>query len=263
MAKPFRILAALFVLVSAATLAACQFGGLTPQQDADLRAVYQRMKANDIKGVADNFDPGFKQPTLTEGLAFMQGMIPPQTPKVTLLKGVVEDGPNGATDYGGVYEYDYPSTAVLADIRMRQDKAGRKTITALRLLQQKVGIAEDFKFRLDGRKPFQWAFLFLMALSPGLAIWGLIALHRAPDIKWKPIWALAMSVGFMDLTMDWTTGDAFRTAKMIHPLWIAARHLGPLSPWMLSTSFPLAAVVFLLGYRGQRLNRPWDAQTRD
>jgi hypothetical protein len=46
----------------------------------------------------------------------------------------------------------------------------------------------------------------------------------------------------------------------IHILWIRAARFGPLSPWMISTSLPVAAIAFLLGYRPPRLARPWDPQ---
>jgi hypothetical protein len=236
-------------------LAACQ-KGVSPQQDADLRAVYEKMRANDLAGIESQFDPQFKRPTLRQGLEFMQGMIPPDKPTVRMLKGLSEPGPDGSTDYGAQYEYDYASTAVLAQIEIRQDKAGRKAITAVQLRQEPVGIAHAFDFSLTGRKYYQYIFLILMALAPGFGVWGLAALWRAPDIKWKFFWALAMMLGFMDLTMDWRSGDVVLNVAYIHPFWIYVRKFGPLSPWMLSTSLPVASIAFLLGYR--RLDRPWD-----
>jgi hypothetical protein len=253
MSRPlFRLLALLLCLP---LLAACQ-RSLTPQQDAELRAVYEKMRVNDLAGIEGQFAPERRQPTLHQGLAFMQGMIPPDKPAVRLLKGLVLDEANGAIEYGALYEYDYASTAVLAQIDMRQDKAGHKAITAVQLRQAPVGIAHAFDFGLTGKKYYQYIFLFLMALSPAFGLWGLYALWRARDIKWKFFWALAMLLGFMDLTMDWRTGDVVLNIAYIHPLWIFARKFGPLSPWMLSTSLPLAAIAFLLGYR--RLERPWD-----
>jgi hypothetical protein len=254
---PRSLLRLLILAACLPLLAACQ-RGLTPQQDADLRAVYGRMAANDLAGIEGRFDPQFKRPTLHQGLQFMQGMIPPQPPKVQVLKSAVQANPDGSTDYGAMYEYDYPSTAVLAEIQMRQDKAGRKAITAVQLRQAPVGIAHAFDFGLTGKKYYQYIFLVLMALAPGFGVWGLAALWRAPDIKWKFFWALAMLLGFMDLTMDWRTGDVILNIAFVHPFWIYARKFGPLSPWMLSTSLPLAAIAFLLGYR--RLERPWDAK---
>src|SRR6185312_4822149 len=118
---PRSLLRLLILAACLPLLAACQ-RGLTPQQDADLRAVYGRMAANDLAGIEGRFDPQFKRPTLHQGLQFMQGMIPPQPPKVQVLKSADQATPDRSTDYGAMYEYDYPSTAVLAEIQMRQDK---------------------------------------------------------------------------------------------------------------------------------------------
>ena len=90
-----------------------------------------------------------------------------------------------------------------------------------------------------------------MLLSPALGLWGMAAVWRAPDIprRFKPIWTIAMAIGFMDLTMDWANGDAFLQVANLHILYISARQFSPLSPWMISTSLPLASIAFLLGYR--------------
>jgi hypothetical protein len=252
---PRFVLRILLLALCLPLLAACQ-KGVTSQQDADLRAVYEKMRVNDLTGIEGQFDPKRRQAGLHQSLQFMQGMIPPDRPKVRFLKGLSLSNADGSTDYGAQYEYDYASTAVLAQIEMRQDKAGHKTITAVQLRQAPVGIAHAFDFTLTGKKGYQYIFLFLMALSPAFGVWGLVALWRAPDIRWKFFWALAMLLGFMDLTMDWRTGDVVLNIAYIHPFWIYARKFGPLSPWMLSTSLPLAAIAFLLGYR--RLERPWD-----
>ena len=252
----FSMRALLFVLALALPLAACGFGGVTPQQDAELRAIYEKMRVNDLAGIEAQYDPKVRTPALHLSLSFMQGMIPPQTPKARMLKGVTLTDPQGRLDYGAQYEFDYPSTAVLAQIEMRQDKAGHKSVVAVQLRQAPVGIADSFDFSLLGKKYYQYAFLVLVALAPGLGLWGLVALWRAPDIKWKFIWAIVMCLGFMDLTMDWTTGDVILNIVDIHILWLKASKFGPLSPWMISTSLPLGSIAFLLGYR--RLERPWD-----
>ena len=251
-----RSLSRLLILALCLPLLAACAQGVTAQQDADLRAVYEKMRVNDLGGIEGQFNPQYRQPTLHQGLQFMQGMIPPDKPKVTVLKGMSQPGPDGSTDYGAQYEYDYASTAVLAYIEMRQDKAGKKSINAVQLRQEPAGISHAFDFTLTGKKYYQYIFLFMMALSVGFGLWGLYALWRARDIKWKFFWALAMLLGFMDLKMDWRTGDIVLNIAYVHPFWIFASKFGPLSPWMLSTSLPVAAIAFLLGYR--RLERPWD-----
>jgi hypothetical protein len=239
-------------------LAGCQWGSLSPGQDSDLRGVYEKMRVNDLAGIEAGFDAPLRTPALHQNLQYMQGEIPPQPPRARLLKGVVETDKQGRVNYGGVYEYDYPKVAVLAEIEMRQDKTGRKSVVAVHLQQAPVGVADTYAFGLTGKKPYHYAFLFLVLLAPVMGVWGLIRLWFAPDIKWKFLWAIAMCLGFMDLTMDWATGDVVLTVANIHILWLKAARFGPLSPWMISTSLPLAAIAFLLGYRPMRLERPWD-----
>ena len=253
-----RSLSRLLLLTLCLPLLAACTKGVTPQQDAELRAVYEKMRVNDIAGIEARFTPQYKQAGLDQGLRFMQGMIPPDQPTVRMLKGLTEPGPDGSTDYGAQYEYDYKSTAVLAQIEIRQDKAGNKTISAVQLHQAPAGISHAFDFGLVGKKYYQYVFLVLMVMSPGFGIWGLVALWRARDLKMKFLWVLAMLIGLTDLTMDWRTGDVVLNLAFVHPFWIYARKFGPLSPWMLSTSLPLASIAFLLGYR--RLERPWNAR---
>ncbi|MEI9891240.1 MAG: hypothetical protein WDN45_12360 [Caulobacteraceae bacterium] len=100
-------LRALFMaLCLALPLAACAWDGLTARQDADLRAVYEKMRVNDISGIEAAFDPQFRTAPLHQNLSFMQGMIPPQASAGRLLKGLILKD-KGHTDYGGLYEYDY------------------------------------------------------------------------------------------------------------------------------------------------------------
>src|SRR3982750_4222951 len=181
---PRFLLRLLLLALCVPLLAACE-KGLSPQQDADLRGVYEKMRANDLAGVEGQFEPRRRQPALHQSLQFMQGMIPPDRPQVRMLKGLLLANADGSTDYGAQYEYDYASTAVLAQIEMRQDKAGHKTVTALQLRQAPVGIAHAFDFTLTGKKYYQYIFLFLMVFSPAFGLWGLYALWRAPDIRWK------------------------------------------------------------------------------
>ena len=239
-------------------LGGCAWRSLSAQQDSDLRAVFEKMRAGDLAGIEAAFDPQLRTPALRQNLQYMQGEIPPQTPKVRLLKGVIETDKQGRVNYGGIYEYDYARVAVLAEIEMRQDKAGHKTVVAVHLQQAPVGVADTYAFGLTGKKIYQYAFLVLVLLAPLLGVWGLVRLWFAPDIKWKFLWAIAMCIGFMDLTMDWATGDVVLTVANIHILWLKATRFGPLSPWMISTSLPGAAIAFLLGYRPLRLERPWD-----
>lgn len=238
-------------------LAGCGLAGLSRQQDGALRAVFDKVRAGDLAGVERAYDPKYLTPAVRQALPLLQHQIPPGAARGRLLKGIVERH-GGVVDYGGIYVYDYPQESILAQVEMRQDAAGREQVVAFNLRQAEPGISREYAFTLTGKKYYQYVFLVLVALPPILGIWALVILWRAPDIRWKWIWALAILVGFMDLTMDWTTGDVVLNVAALHPLWLGVAKFGPLSPWMISTSLPVAAIAFLLGYRPRRLARPWD-----
>jgi hypothetical protein len=243
-----RLLLALCLLIP---LAACQGRSITAQQDAELRGVFDQVRRGDLEGVEAAFDPQYVKPTLHAGLPDMRSMIPPGQPQIQRLNAASDTDRQGRLNYGASYEYDYPGSALLTQIEMRQDKAGRKTITALRVVRAEPHLVDHYRFSLLGKTPQNYLFLVLVALAPLLGIWGIVAVWRAPDLprKWKPLWTLAMALGFMDLTMDWANGDVVIQVVSLHILYVTASKFGPLSPWMISTSLPLASIAFLIGYR--------------
>jgi hypothetical protein len=241
----------LVCLTLLASLAGCQWRSISPAQDAELRNVFEQVRKGDLASVENAFEPKYRTPGLHADLPQWQDQIPQGVPQIQRINAAAQTV-RGVTDYGASYEYDYPGgRALLSQVEMRQDAAGKKTITAFRVVKSEPHLLDRYRFGVMGKKPQQYAFLVLVLLAPVLGVWGVIAVWRAPDLprKWKPLWTLAMALGFMDLTMDWATGDVFLQINNLHILWITAKQFSPLSPWMISTSLPLAAIAFLIGYR--------------
>ncbi len=177
--------------------------------------------------------------------------IPPGQPQIQRLNAASETDKQGRVNYGASYEYDYPGRALLVQVERRQDTKGAKTTTAFRLVRAQPHLVDHYRFGVIGKSPQHYLFLVLVALAPLLGFWGIASVWRAQDLprKWKPLWTLAMALGFMDLTMDWANGDVVVQIAAVHILYITAKKFGPLSPWMISTSLPVAAIAFLIGYR--------------
>ena len=233
-------------------LAACQWRTITAEQDADLRATFAQFQRGDLAGIEAAFDPEFRTPTLHTALPFMQGMLPPGASEVQRLNAAVLRDSQGRLNYGATYEYDFPGHGLLVQIEKRQDSSGRKSLTAFSIIPaSQPHLAREYRFSLIGQTPAHYIFRVLVALAPILGLWGLIAMWRAPDLprRWKPLWTLAMALGFMDLTMNWHDGSVVIQVARLHVLYLSAAKLGPLSPWLISTSLPLASIAFLLGYR--------------
>ncbi len=247
--SPLRVVFLAVTLLLA--LGGCQWRALSAAQDADLRGVFEQVRRGDLAATGAAFDPQFRPPTLHADLPQWRAQMPAGTPQIQRLNQAVSKDKQGRLNYGASYEYDFPGKGLLVQVEKRRDLAGKTTITAFRVVGAPPHIADHYRFSLTDRKPFQYAFLFLAFLSPALGLWGMAAVWRAPDIprRFKPIWTIAMAIGFMDLTMDWANGDVFYQTANLHILFITARKFSPVSPWMISTSLPLASIAFLLGYR--------------
>jgi hypothetical protein len=255
--RPCRWRAAIGVLL-ALPLMACQPRSITPAQDADLRAVFDQLQRGDLTRIDAAFDPQFHNPEVAASLPGLKALIPPSQPQIQRLNAASETDKQGRLNYGASYEYDYPGVGLLTQVEMRQDAKGRKTITALRVVRApQPHLVDHYRFGLVGKMPFQYAFLALMALAPLLGVWGIVAVWRAPDPprKWKPLWTLAMAIGFMDLKMNWADGVTILKVDSLHILYVTAAKFSPVSPWMLSTSLPLASIAFLIGYRPAKTPR--------
>jgi hypothetical protein len=248
--SPIRaLLLALCLLIP---LTACQWRTLSAQQDAELRGVFEQFRRGDLQGLENGFDPQYRTPALHAALPAMHDMVPPGEPQVQRLNAAVETDKQGRLNYGASYEYDFPGHGLLVQVEKRQDTAGRQTITAFRVVAApQPHLADEYRFSLLGKKPAQYMFLFLFVLAPVLGFWGIVAVWRAPDLprRWKPLWTIAMVLGFMDLTMNWHDGTVILRTAQLHVLYVSLAKFGPLSPWMISTSLPLASIAFLLGYR--------------
>jgi hypothetical protein len=248
----FPLARALFLTLLALPLAACQPKAITPAQDAELRAVVERLHQGDIQGIEAAFDAKYLTPTVKAGLPGLPGMFPPGQPQIQPINTAADTDKAGVLSYGATYEYDYPGVGLLTQVEMIRAPNGPARLMALRVVRApQPHLLDHYRFSLAGKPAYQYGFLMLMILSPLLGLWGIVAVWRADDLgrRWKPIWTLAMAIGFMDLTMDWADGRCILTVRTLHILYLSAAKFSPISPWMLSCSLPLASIAFLIGYR--------------
>jgi hypothetical protein len=112
------------------------------------------------------------------------------------------------------------------------------------------------RFTLLGKEPVHYFVLLLSLASLAVTAYGVVASLRTPIGKKNWLWAAVCFVGIGRLAINWTTGAVGFT-----PLWIGFPPFGaamiPLySPWMVYTSLPARAVVFLVP-------RDWLTRTHD
>jgi drug/metabolite transporter (DMT)-like permease len=111
------------------------------------------------------------------------------------------------------------------------------------------------RFTLIGKDPVQYVVLFLALAALAISLYAFIACLRTKMGKRKWLWAILCFAGMGRLAVNWTTGATGFTAICIGVPPVGAAMVPLYSPWMVYTSLPVGAVLFLI-FRELVVGRP-------
>ena len=219
---------------------------LVPAVDQALAMTYvdllRARKFDDIDRVAI---PSVKGPKFYAALLKMAEALPEkEAPSSRKLVGAQVHTDEDGTATSLIFEYDFSGNWVLANVRMLR-KPGSVSLVALSVRTIPESLEERHRFRLVGKSAVHYAVLGLAILFPLLTLYALVACVRTTRSRWKWPWALFILLSIGSFTINWTTGETQVSAWTIGLLGASATG-APYGPWMLSVSFPLGALVFLL-----------------
>lgn len=157
------------------------------------------------------------------------------------------------------YEWSSPK-AWFAGHLVWQEIGGRRVVYGLQMNPLPAPLEKLNSFSLFDKGLGHWIFLILAILNPLLILWALIACIRAKIPKRKWLWGLFIIVGFFKLNLNWTTGELSGFISQstegfkINPISLQLFGSGyyrasDYTPWVISTSLPLGAIIFLLRRR--------------
>jgi hypothetical protein len=101
-------------------------------------------------------------------------------------------------------------------------------------------------FTFAGKGALHYLILGAALLTTLFTIASFVACVRTPGIRRKWLWAIFTAVGVTGVTLNWTTGTIGFQPVSIHLFGAAASATSPYSPWFVTASFPLGAVLFLV-----------------
>jgi len=245
MRTPTRACAILLTLCMAGLIAACA-ARLDPAQDAATRAVFDQVKRRDFASVEARLSPRLRTAVTDARLQVQAALIPDPPPQAVKLVNFETADVQGGRQTSVVREYLYPDRLLVVSTAIREQTGQPAQILAFNI--QAVGRAALAvgRFSLRGKSTTQYFLLGLAVLIPLLLICALGVLARDAKARFKWLWTPFMIVGFMKLSVNWATG-----AVLFQPLGVvlfgASVTRGPLdvSPWIVSISLPLGALVYL------------------
>ena len=189
--------------------------------------------------------PSVKGPRLYDALLKMADTLPEkEAPSSRKLVGAQIHTDQDGTTTNMVFEYDFSGKWVLANVALLR-KPNSVSLVALSVRPIPQSLEELHRFRLAGKSAVHYVVLALAVLFPLLSLYALVACVRTKMSWWKWPWALFILFGIGSFAINWTTGEMQLSVLTLRLL--GASVTGAVyGPWILSVSFPLGALAFLL-----------------
>ena len=177
----------------------------------------------------------------------MAALFPSGKPDGVRLVAFLENAANGATDLA--FAYEFPGSSILARISVVKASDGME-IHGLFIDPLGVVMSDISGVRWNGKGPLNYVILGCAVVVPLVIIATLVLCIRTPRLARKWLWIVFIFLGFVQLTLNWQTGEI-----SVNPLGVqllgagyAAPMLYPplLWPLLITVSLPIGAILFLI-----------------
>jgi len=222
------------------------FERFAPKEEVEAAKAYLALfPKGDFDAIEKTIDPSLKGPELRPKLQRVAATFPREAPSAIRLMGYQSNSTGNRTLLNISLEYEYPASWLVASIVLEKTPAGT-LVKGLQVEPVKESLARVNRFTFEGKGPAHYAVLAAAILIPLFVVFTLVLVIRTPMPKRKWLWIVFVLLGFVQLSFNWTTGElAFRTFA-IELLGASFVKAGPFAPIILTVSFPLGAVWFLV-----------------
>ncbi len=253
-----RARAAAFLLLSAALLlpACSRLFAPDPKADDLARRFTAMALDNDFQAARPLMDPEYLKDVTPDQFAGASERFKREKPVAVRRIGYMKKTELGRPEdqtrifHYLTYQLQFPDLWGVVYV-MVFESSGRTTIAGFRYWLIPDSLDRLNAFTLSGKGLVHYLMLFLVAAEPVFIIYCFYLLVRARHIKRlrKWLWGPFILFGVGALYFNWTTGATAVSVLTIKLLGAAFVRSGDYAPWILSVSFPLGAIIFLLDRR--------------
>ncbi|MDB4948675.1 MAG: hypothetical protein JWM27_1324 [Gemmatimonadetes bacterium] len=212
-------------------------------EDQYAQSRIQALARGDTGVILREVDPQLRTPAAIAQIASMAGLLKGRTIRSMELIGYQGMSTPGGESRNITYQLRLSDGWAAANVASRT-VGGAHVIQGASVMPLKEPLQETHRFRLAGKSPLHYVVLALMVLLPLLMLYAFVVAWRFP-VKRRWPWLLASVVGLGQLSLNWTTGEY--GVRPINVQLLGAGMLRPsiYSPWLLSISLPIGALVVL------------------
>jgi hypothetical protein len=237
------------VLLVAAMAAGCNqsdmMKAMVPPADQQTATHYiDLLRQHQFDPIEKDIDPSIRPPNMHDVLVHMAAEMPPQNPVSVKVIGFNRSIVNGVGSTNVTFEYQYPDRWLMANVAIKKAN-GVSTIIGLNVNPLPQSLEASHQFTLGGKTAVYYGVLALAALAVIVTFFALVLCVRTRIAKRKWLWIIFILVGFGKFSLNWTTGHWVFMLLSIQ-LFSASAFSQMYGPWIVSVSFPLGAVCFLV-----------------
>lgn len=189
-------------------------------------------------------------PTLRKGnemtlMAQMRSLFPAGEPRAKNLVGChLFQSSSAPTQVSMTYQYGYDDMWLVISVVFREVSTDRTEIVGLNVQPLPRSLQETNRYTLGNKGPVHYAFLLCCLAVPAFVLTTVVVCLRTRIERRKWLWVIFILVPVVRFSINWTTGQiGFQPISLqLFGAGVVASNI--YSPWFLSFSLPLGAVLF-------------------
>jgi len=217
----------------------------SPEEQAVAKDDFNLLRQQQYDAIEKMMDPSISGPSVHQTLVAMAASIPDGNPTSVTLVAAQRIK---SADYSTVnltFEYQFPAKWLLTNVALKK-RDSSTTIVGFHVYPRSASLQEQNKFTLGHKAPFQHLILALAIAVPLFILCTLVVCIKTKLRGKKWPWILFIIFGVGKVAVNWTTGQ-WSFGLISIQLFGASGVARPYGPWIFAVSFPIGAVIFLIG----------------
>ncbi len=218
---------------------------LTPKAEVEFSKQYFLLfQDGNYEAIEESIDNELKNAGLRKKLEEIANFFPKEGPKKIDLVGSRTFEMADKWQANLTFQYEFSKIWIIANIVLERNSDGPLVVKGVNVNPIQDSLQNINRFELKEKSIVHFAFLSLAVLIPIFIIVTFIVCLRTPIKKRKWLWAIFVLLGFVQCTINWSTGQVAYQLLSFNILGAGFFYGNEFGPVMLKVAFPLGAIIF-------------------
>jgi hypothetical protein len=221
---------------------------MAPDDDEALaKECLTALRNGDYEYVKKHLDPQIVRPGVESDLTKITKILAQGEPIAMELVGCNVFSSSEKRRTNLTYQYQFANAWVLSAVTI--DTSGEnKSLMGVNVNPIPKSLGELNAFTLSGKNIKHYILIVIAVVVPVFIVWVIVLCART-KIRKKWLWIIFILIGVARLKLNWTTGQMGFQPIAFQVLGSGFSKMGLYAPWILTISFPLGAMIFLIKRR--------------